>query len=122
LLWRRFSVVLTESVAVVCSVYVNGKELARVNMPATIPTFNTLATARVDGAAELTPVVIPVPNTFILNGANTIAVEVRACVCRRIVRPFIKTVVSSPLRIDCDWQCLHRYIKTQRETRTADST
>ncbi len=61
--------------------YVNGVEVARVNMPAAPAAiaYTTLATAAVEGDAELKPTDVFFGNDLIKNGRNVIAVEVRVC-------------------------------------------
>ena len=57
-------------------VYVNGKEVGRSNMPAGAVTLNTYATSSINTtAATASPVVIDVPVSLLVNGANTIAAE-----------------------------------------------
>ncbi len=53
-------------------VYINGVEVARINMPAGVITHNTPALSAVENVA----VAIPLPASAFANGANTIAVEV----------------------------------------------
>ncbi|HKQ39026.1 MAG TPA: Ig-like domain-containing protein [Verrucomicrobiae bacterium] len=57
-------------------VYVNGREAARVLMPATTVNYVTLANATVDGVDETIPVILNIPASFLQDGANTVAVEV----------------------------------------------
>jgi hypothetical protein len=52
--------------------YINGAEVARNNMPAGAPAHNTLASANIDDSI----IVFTLPNTALVAGDNTIAVEV----------------------------------------------
>jgi hypothetical protein len=57
-------------------VYLNGREVARQNMPATAITYRTLASAGVSGAAEATFYDAPLAATNLVAGVNVLAVEV----------------------------------------------
>jgi len=58
-------------------VYVNGHEVGRANMPAGAPTPSTYASSAISTAAALAaPVTIDVPPSALVEGTNTIAVEV----------------------------------------------
>jgi uncharacterized repeat protein (TIGR01451 family) len=55
-------------------VYVNGTEVYRTNMPATVINYNTPASAGMEGATE--DVSVNIPATAFISGVNQIAVEV----------------------------------------------
>src|SRR5688572_8408218 len=57
-------------------VYLNGREIARSNMPAGAPTYLTRATAAVGGADESRFYSFPLSPSLLVNGTNTLAVEV----------------------------------------------
>lgn len=60
-------------------VYVNGAEVARVNMPSGNPTVSTYATAAVTAASALAnPVVVHVPGNLVHDGANVVTAEVHS--------------------------------------------
>lgn len=64
-------------------VYINGVEVARLNLPGGTVGFTTKPLASVGGAAENTPVTVALPISAFHNGTNTIAVEVH----NRGIRP-----------------------------------
>jgi len=57
-------------------VYLNGTEVFRHNMPAVVPTDQTLATAELTGTDEETFVTFLVPPVLLVPGANVLAAEV----------------------------------------------
>jgi hypothetical protein len=57
-------------------VYLNGSEVYRNNMPSGAITYTTLASTYVDGAAESTFVITGISKNALVNGNNTIAVEI----------------------------------------------
>ncbi|HEX8459786.1 MAG TPA: alkaline phosphatase PhoX, partial [Segetibacter sp.] len=57
-------------------VYINGIEVVRSNMPAGAVYFQTFSSTIVDGADETTYFSYHIPKGVLINGANTIAVEV----------------------------------------------
>jgi hypothetical protein len=59
-------------------VYINGTEVARNNMPAT-STYQTFSSSNRDGADEFVYFNYHVPKSVLVNGENTIAVEVHQC-------------------------------------------
>jgi len=72
--WSNITVrVLRDDGAVV---YLNGTEILRQNMPAGPITYQTLAAATVDPPAETTFFQQTLPSALLVNGVNTIAVEV----------------------------------------------
>jgi len=56
-------------------VYVNGVEVARDNMPAGTPAYNTYASSAISGASESTAVSFSLSPCLFTEGSNTIAVE-----------------------------------------------
>jgi len=56
-------------------VYINGNEVARDNMPGGTPAHNTLASAAISGTGETTPISFSVSPCSLVEGTNTIAVE-----------------------------------------------
>lgn len=57
-------------------VYINGTEAVRSNMPAGVITYNTKALTDVTGTEESAYASFYIPKTLLVNGLNTIAVEV----------------------------------------------
>lgn len=57
-------------------VYLNGVEVLRTNMPGGTITSSTLASSTVGGANERTPVMFTPSPTLLVQGANTLAVEI----------------------------------------------
>lgn len=76
---RVASVTLTTRADDGVVVYVNGKEVARANMPAGPLTHNSYATAAPSTAAALAaPVVVTVPGSAFVTGTNVISAEVHS--------------------------------------------
>lgn len=76
---RVASVTLTTRADDGVVVYVNGKEVARANMPAGPITHNSYATAAPSTAVALaTPVVVTVPGSAFVTGTNVISAEVHS--------------------------------------------
>jgi hypothetical protein len=59
-----------------CIVYLNNQEVGRYNMPAGFTNSSTFAVRNIEGADELLVQEMTVPDTLILRGPNTLAVEV----------------------------------------------
>ncbi len=57
-------------------IYLNGAEVARSNMPTSAVTYLTLASSTVDGANETTFFSYTIPVSSLVDGTNTLAVEV----------------------------------------------
>ena len=61
-----------------CIVYANGNEVFRYNLPSSTVTFSTAALANTDSLATFTNrIAFSIPDVYIVNGVNLIAVEVR---------------------------------------------
>ena len=57
-------------------IYINGKEAYRYNMPSGTISYTTFASGAVSGSDEGDYTVYTVPDTFLVNGTNVVAVEV----------------------------------------------